>query len=245
MKMKSVRKTAVVATGAALAGLVAATQPANAALMAGTDCSFSFGCSLNDVIAGGGLQVGNILFSDFTAQFTPVSQYPNPGDLISLLPTIDSTNPNKVGMGISAALFADSTATPIKNLTFKYKASGLNGFLLSGISGTLDGAVTAGTGRVSLAETARDMNNNTIGQMLLGNPATTLTPISGSDTFDSPVQMAFITKDITSDAGVNGIAHFSSLINTSTAVPTPALLPGLLGFGATVLRKRKKAAAIA
>ncbi|NJN31125.1 MAG: PTPA-CTERM sorting domain-containing protein [Synechococcales cyanobacterium RM1_1_8] len=53
------------------------------------------------------------------------------------------------------------------------------------------------------------------------------------------------TKDITAIAGTAGTAHFTSLIpySTTTTLPALVLLPGLLGFGATILRKRKQAVA--
>ena len=242
MKMNSVRKTAVVLTGAALASVVTTAQPAQAALVAGSTCSLTSGCSVDAINAANGLEVGDFLFSNFTAQGTPVSQFNNIGDLINILPV---NLPNQVGIGVSASLLANSANTPVKNLTLKYKVTAIGSALLNGISATLDGALASGTGQVSLAELAFDdaARTNSIASLLLGTPS----PTSGTSLFASPESMVWLTKDITADAGTAGIAHFSSLINynDTTDIPTPALLPGLLGFGATILRKRKQAAAIA
>jgi hypothetical protein len=46
--------------------------------------------------------------------------------------------------------------------------------------------------------------------------------------------------ELTTQAGLGGVDTYSaSLIATGEEIPTPALLPGLIGMGAAVLRKRK------
>lgn len=51
--------------------------------------------------------------------------------------------------------------------------------------------------------------------------------------------------DFGTNASLNSIIGGQNQTVEVQAVPTPALLPGLLGFGATLLRKRKKATAFA
>lgn len=49
--------------------------------------------------------------------------------------------------------------------------------------------------------------------------------------------------DFPSPGSLSGPANYAGIIERPVAVPTPALLPGLLAFGAGVIRKRKAAAA--
>lgn len=150
-------------------------------------------------------------------------------------------------------------------VTFFQSPSGTIFDDIFGSNGSQNETTPTFNGQVSLAREARDQIVNLLGNntavafpgtptVTSGNfvvpsavssneyrgPAGGLSPLSGP-LFQSNGELASLSRNI-SNQGVLSIATFSETLSSPpTAVPTPALFPGLIGFGVSVLRKRNQA----
>jgi hypothetical protein len=249
----------IAAMVAASATSVALTAlPATAALMAG-DCAG--GCSLKRINDAGGLQIEDKIFSGFTAAITGTNPAANPAppvsalDLVKLTPSLFSSATN---VGFSINTFLEGAGNTFMDLGLGYRVKVADDFptmFLTSVSTNLIG-YTTGAGEISIAENVYDASNNALLASIfsVNNAA-----FVASSTF-SPVKEALVQKNIkaagngstqaglaNTAAGIPNVAHLSIVNNLhgQTAVPTPALLPGLMGFGITLLRKRTKEAVAA
>lgn len=88
-----------------------------------------------------------------------------------------------------------------------------------------------------------DILINGISTSLTNSDFRSFTPFTISSGFTNGVNVLdFVVQDVGFSSGfrVDGVAGTADSV--SQAIPTPALLPGLLGMGAAMLRKRKKKA---
>ena len=131
------------------------------------------------------------------------------------------TTPSAPVFGVAAPPFASAQTFTIGNLNLRRTAA--NTWQLEG--GTVPNWLTGLANGVQY--TLESMTLNQVGGDLLGSYAGFFTPpVSGVPGFGSLTTQGNFTIG-------------SSFSSTVTAVPTPALLPGLLGFGVAAFRRRK------
>ena len=268
MKIKSVRKTAAIATSAVLVASAAlSAQSADAALVFGNGDCTPVDCTLDFINMNGGLEIGNLLFRDFNAELTGANV--NPGSFglfpatnvnagVSLAPQIDATN----GPGFQLSFPLNPTPGIFLDIQLDYIVEALNSASIDSVTAEIGNANVTGAATVGLLE---DVYTGGFGGTKIADLNVGLPGLPTEETGDFAAEtLIYVTKDISAssppldaDGNQTGAALFSSIYNFhgegvggnggdgGTEVPTPALLPGLLGFGATLLRKRKQAAAIA
>jgi hypothetical protein len=201
------------------------------------------GCSGNQKTLGSiinnrcSLDVGDKRFSDFRGALNQNGDS-DPDKLNQVL--ISSVDGSRPGFDISSGFFANTDSFVDLDLTYKVSvldpAQWLNGVTLA-----FNGVAT-GTGLARVTETIFSLSNGlAIGQAVV-DTSDPLRSLTDSANFN-PVREALINKDILVRGGLDGDASVSFIRNqhNQTNVPTPALLPGLVGMGLTAMRKRRNA----
>jgi hypothetical protein len=193
------------------------------------------------------LDVGDKRFSNFTASLTQNGDAdPDAYNQISLT-AVDGVSP---GFDISSGFFAGLNSFVDLDLRYNVLVTDAAQWL-SGVTLAFNGKAQ-GTGRAQITETVFDITGTT--QLGPRSAFVDKLKLTDSISFD-PVKQAFISKNILlrggtgelSDEDFDGqsFASVSFVRNQHNQVPTPALLPGLIGLGVTAWRKRRQAAAIA
>ena len=249
---KALKKPIVAAM--AMAGLfsVLSSSPAQAALI-GDGCTSYL---LSSIKANNcKLQVGDKLFSDFTPSLTSEIDGSTDGGTtpfsLAGLELVEVNDPLEgIGFEIRGALSASYRS--YVDLGLSYIVEVLDPKMrLTGISTALTGS-TGGKGEINISERLDPLSPLSVVDPLIIDAGIGISgkDIQASTSFAGLVK-ARITKDILVRAvsTENDFAEVSVIRNlhqqTAVSMPTPALLPGLLGFGATILRKRKKVTAAA
>jgi hypothetical protein len=231
--------------------LIAATVT-GALLFATVEASLA--ATLRQLInTNGTLQVGELLFSNFSANLTNVGDNATPDRLRDV--NVDTLNqPGFLpGLRIQGGLFAGNNSSLDLTVSFIVRSLNLsapidsvrlsfNGVATDERTGqqTRDGDVAF----AKVTETIERLSNSqTIGNLSV----TTLDPVDSlSDVVRfrrNPAEALFITKNIFLRGGEDGIATISIVDQRYSQIPTPMLLPGMIGFGLAALRKRKAEAA--
>jgi hypothetical protein len=204
----------------------------------GQDCVS--GCSLASLLkeTGNSLQIGDKLFSDFAFKVaSDNSTVTRPKSASEINVVTDSVSGN-FGFNFQGGFFA--TANSSVDVLLDYKVSVLNpNNLISGISLTFNGNTT--NTKVGFAEVVESVfaGGTLVAQNSVGNPGLLQTFVALPGGYTS----LLVRKNVLLFGGTEDNARATiSFIDQGiqqTAIPTPALLPGLVGFGVAALRKRK------
>jgi hypothetical protein len=210
-------------------------KPAQAAFLGGDGCS---GDQLNlglIVRRGCTLEVGDKEFYDFRAGLTQDGDA-DPNQLNDILiGAVDGVSP---GFDILSGFFAGPNSNVDLDLTYRVRVLDPTQWL-SGVTLAFNGFAKNG-GLAQITETVFDGSLNAIGQAFV-DTANPLGSLSDTASFD-PIKQVLINKDIKVRGGEDGSASISFIRNQHNQVPTPALLPGLVGLGVTAWRKRRQGA---
>jgi hypothetical protein len=202
---------------------------------------FRLGCLANEGVS---LKVGDKQFSDFFAALTRTDRSgaaTTPDRLndirvfglgedglgygLRFVGPISADNPR--GQDISAIdLFVEFTATVLDPLK-----------LISSIDLSFNGAHRRDGSSASIMEQALDPETNDILGVALVRSNRRL---EDSIVLDNALKSVKVNKDVLVRASVRGSAEISYFDQRfeQVAIPTPALLPGLIGMGVAALRKR-------
>jgi hypothetical protein len=210
-------------------------NPAQAAFLGGDGCR---GDQLNlglIVRRGCSLEVGDKEFYDFRAGLTQDGDA-DPNQLNDIL--ISAVEGASPGFDILSGFFAGPNSNVDLDLTYRVRVLDPTQWL-SGVTLAFNG-FAVGTGLAQITETVFDQNLNAIGQAFV-DTANPLGSLSDRASFD-PIRQVLINKDIKVRGGTDGSASISFIRNQHDQIPTPALLPGLVGLGVTAWRKRRQEA---
>jgi hypothetical protein len=210
-------------------------NPAQAAFLGGDGCS---GDQLNlglIVRRSCSLEVGDKRFYDFRAGLTQDGDA-DPDRLNDIL--ISGVGGASPGFDILSGFFAGPNSNVDLDLTYRVEVLDPKQWL-NGVTLAFNGFAKNG-GLAQITETVFDGSLNAIGQAFV-DTANPLGSLSDTATFN-PIKLALINKDIKVRGGEEGSASISFIRNQHNQVPTPALLPGLVGLGVTAWRKRRQGA---
>ncbi|MGI0486802.1 PTPA-CTERM sorting domain-containing protein [Pantanalinema rosaneae CENA516] len=233
--------------GAVIAGMITtgtlATAPAQAACLGNGDCT---SVSLFDAIHTGGFsyQVGDKIFDNFRNYTTAESgggDAPTDKEIsftgfkhsdTAYYLKFESSKWNvDAGETISTSWFYDITslAAPINGIDIALADFSFT----SGQPGTKPG-------QIHINETAYLPPYDSVGPntALANLGVDTAQGVVGGVVYFSPLQKITIAKGVDLE-GHGGTASLSAFNNSVRQVPTPALLPGLIGMGVAAWRKRK------
>lgn len=244
------KKPLVAAMAAAGLLSVLSSSPAQAALL-GDGCTSYL---LSSIAANNcKLQVGDKLFSEFTPTLTgEIDSSTDGGTTPFSLAGIELVEVNDplegIGFEIRGALSASYRSFVDLGLSYIVEVLDPN-MRLTGISTALTGS-TAGKGKINISERIDPISPLGVVDPFIIDAGI---GISGKDIEASRSFAGLVKARITKDILVSAVSTEDDFAEVSvirnlhqqTAIPTPALLPGLLGFGATILRKRKKSVAVA
>lgn len=235
-KIRSIVATAALASSFIAAGAI----PSKAATL-----SCSTGCDLASLISNGdSLLAGGKTFSNFSATFI--------GDG-NISPTQTSTISIIGGSGGNfdlriQSLFA-AFSNSVNDVLLGFDVESAAGTKINSVGLAFNGAVR-GTALAEVVETIDDVAGNRLGQTdvsaVTANGVQSNVPTS-SVILSQAARKISVTKDIGLLALTNKSSATISVIDQKfgtvpDAVPSPALLPGLVGMGVAALRKRKQAA---
>jgi hypothetical protein len=222
----------------------AAATPAKAALVGGNSdiCNGrSTGYTLRTIIRGGcNVEIGDKIFSNFNANTSSFgdSSVSGLGDWV--FAEVNNGNAG-IGFNLLGILQANGDGTrpsDIADLALSYTVSvkqGVNN-LITGAYAAINGQAT-GDGVIGLTED--------ILQVGIGGPTDIIlrNNVSSKAISFAGLSKIDVTKNIRAVAtGVGSEAHISAITDTysQTPIPTPALLPGLVGMGIAAMRRQRK-----
>lgn len=245
--------TTVSLAASAVAVATVGVAPAQAALV-GPGCqSNTSSYSLATLVGGCNVQIGDKLFSDFFAVAKTL-----PGTVPGTMPggtgisaiadfTFREVNNGDAGIGFDLFGLWQSTGGGIADLGLSYKVSVLPNFnkLINGAKATVTGSTSNG-GTVGLVETI--VSSLETKRLDVASPTNSSL---ASNIVLQAVKSIEVSKNIRATSNgliANSEGHISIIRDVYTqtdAIPTPALLPGLVGMGLAAVRKRKNAQATA
>jgi hypothetical protein len=232
MNFKSMGLNAVVAASV----LTSATALTMAPAQAGSLVNCNTTCNLGSLIANGDFFNidGDKQYSDFRVVLTGNGGFPSSASDIQV-------GKSSVGSGISFFFPGIASANQLKNISLEYTLTALGNKVidsmgLSMVSGAVgnDAAVLVKELITGPAAGDTDLFTYDLGNGV--NRKSDLAQFAGT-------KSVRIQKDIQLFGGTNGIASLSIVNQASTAIPTPAMLPGLVGMGIAALRRKQKATA--
>jgi hypothetical protein len=234
MSFKSASLTAVFAASTMVAASVFAAAPARAGSI--VNCSVAT-CNLGSLITNGDSFVidGDKTYSDFRAVFTGTGGSPSSAADIQV-------GRASVGSGISFFFPGVASANQLRNISLEYTLAGIGSKLIDSMGLSMASGVVGKDAFVLVKELINGPSGGDTDLFTyeLGNGQ----KLKSDFAQFTATQQVRVQKDIQLYGGASGIASLS-IVNQNT-VPTPALLPGLLGMGiAAVRRQRKQTAELA
>jgi hypothetical protein len=210
--------------------------------------------NLNNLLTpGASITSGDLTFSDFSFNIASTSGITQPINASSInVITLNDDGSRGAGLRFQGNWFADGAngGSSVDTL-LNFKVVAAAGKFIDSAFLKFNGAVASndGSGGASVAETISRANGTPLRQLEVNDE---FVPGSLTDSANfRPQQSLLIAKDILLVAGnrARGIGSGDASISfidqrfNTTAVPTPALLPGLVGMGIAALRRKQKATA--
>ncbi len=223
------------------------------------DCTSATGCTLDSLFDTGTdsyfFRVSDKVFDNFSATLNRSSNtmgQPFPDNFGAVtIKGVQNSVTNNVDLQLTSGFFAGQNQMVDLNLFFDVTAD--SGNLISAVD--LFGNLSARNG--GYAEIAESVFDNSpgatsldlIGRGVIDTLGGTI-PDPITIALDRSVSSVTINKDILLVGGeassdVATLSFVGQSFEQTTAVPTPALLPGLIGFGMSLLRKKNKQEALA
>jgi hypothetical protein len=236
MNFKSVGLNAVVAASVLTSATALAIAPAQAGSLVSC-ATLTTTCNLDSLITNG--DFFNIdddkQYSDFRVVFTGSGSPSSATDI--------EVGKSSVGSGISLFFPGIAAAGQIRNISLEYTLTALGNKVIDSMGLSMTSGVVGNGGAVLVKESIFAKPSNQFLEDLFtyevggnGKQKSDLAQFVGT-------KQVRIQKDIQLFGGKDGIASLSIVNQSTTAVPTPALLPGLVGMGIAALRRKQKATA--
>jgi hypothetical protein len=233
MSFRSQSLNAVIAGSVITAAISSAIAPAQAGSL--VDCSTT--CNLGSMIANSDYFTvnGDKQYSDFRATFTGTFTVPLTANEIQV-------GSSSVDSGISFFFPGIATSGVLSNIVLEYTLTALNAEVIDSLGLSMVSGVANG-GSVTINE-GIFAGNTQVGSLSTFDTETTKKK-SDFTLLSQAAKQVKVQKAIQINGG-NGPFSIASLsiVNQAakaTPVPTPAMLPGLIGLGLTTLRRKQKA----
>lgn len=223
------------------------------------DCTSAIGCTLDSLFDTASdsffFRVSDKVFSNFSATLNRSPNgagQPFPNNLGAVtIKGVQNSVTNNVDLQLTSGFFAGQNQMVDLNLFFDVTAD--SGNLISGVD--LFGNLTARNGGyANIVESVFDNSPGATAFDLIGrgeiDTSNGSIPDPISIALDRNVSSITINKDILLVGGeaqsdISTLSFVGQSFEQTTAVPTPALLPGLIGFGMSLLRKKRQQESLA
>jgi hypothetical protein len=225
-KLFSVNVT--VAASAMAVAASTAIAPAQAAFMGVGACTGN-SLTLNIIVSNNcSLEIGGQRLSNFTANLNPAT---------SDISLAGYSSAFGSGIDLSGGFFAG--VNEFIDLKLNYMVEAMDpGVLINSVYLGFNGKAS-GTGYAEIVETVtNNFTGSAIAQISV-NTSNSVNTLVASTPF-TPLKKVLISKDLYLRGGADGRASLSEMKNLTTTVPTPALLPGLVGMGIAAFRRQRK-----
>ena len=254
MKIRSFKSASLPVAVALSTAVLTVAQPAQAGFIFGAGNGCDAGCTIADIQSstGGFLEIGNVQYANWSALFTSIGAGAPPAYNVASQVFVNPVTGGPTGNGFELSYALNPPVGQAWDIKLRYSAETTDGSGIDSVTATLGSVSVNGTGTAGVVE---DVWADGFGVTHLGQAAASAPPLGAGASVSASFaadNLVYVTKDISASSGATGndVAFNSGIFNTHTTadvavVPTPALLPGLLGFGASILRKRKKSSEVA
>jgi hypothetical protein len=234
-KLFSVNVT--VAASAMAVAASTAIAPAQAAFMGVGACTGN-SLTLNIIVSNNcSLEIGGQRLSNFTASLNPATVGGATPDALSDISLAGYSSAFGSGIDLSGGFSA--SGNQFIDLKLNYMVEAVDpGALINSVYLGFNGKAS-GTGYAEIVETVTNYFNGDVLAQISVNTSNPVNSLFASTPF-TPLKKVLISKDLFLKGGGDGRATLSDMKNLTTTVPTPALLPGLVGMGIAAFRRQRK-----